>query len=181
MDYEERHIQDKTSQFGSGNFGYTFDMDKQLEEMHKTKQLQEVICRLCYDAVTAETSPCILEVSINGDREAYVQVWLILHLHLLCDTFRCHSVACRRQTSWRRRRLVAGRCHSLSSRYLYIRRSSTERSIHTTSGGWVRGISKMGSDQLATILPVICWPVTASKDASFIHDFIGRRLPGEGG
>ncbi len=41
--------EDGPTSFGRGGFGYDFDMDAILEKMQKTKHMDEVLCRLCYD------------------------------------------------------------------------------------------------------------------------------------
>ncbi|KAH8900083.1 hypothetical protein GQ53DRAFT_595648, partial [Thozetella sp. PMI_491] len=49
IEYNESQAGNGAMSFGVGGHGYYFDMNRQLEKIHRTKTLDEVVCRRCYD------------------------------------------------------------------------------------------------------------------------------------
>lgn len=63
MEYEERASREGgTVSFGKSRFGYTFDMNAELEKMEARKSMGEVNCRICYDV---PVDPRITDVSAS--------------------------------------------------------------------------------------------------------------------
>jgi hypothetical protein len=66
MEYEDRTAEGVAmTSFGKGRFGYDFDMNTQFEQMEASKSVDEVICRLCYDA---PVDPTITDVRTFTNR-----------------------------------------------------------------------------------------------------------------
>jgi hypothetical protein len=85
MEYEGRIANGvETTTFGKGRFGYDFDMDTQLEQMEAGKSLEEVICRVCYDA---PVDPTITEVRASTNRSGLRWNWLTVSQcgHTFCQ------------------------------------------------------------------------------------------------
>jgi hypothetical protein len=71
MEYEDRIAKGAgTTSFGKGRFGYDFDMDTQLEQMEAGKSMEDVICRLCYDA---PVDPTITDVRASTNRPGWME------------------------------------------------------------------------------------------------------------